>query len=214
MDHVISVELQLHQRVRRHDERRHLGGEAALLMHHHAVQVVVVPAELMAADLDRHLLIADRLEVLLQLDEAVGRDRQHDDEGSDRPADLEPRMTVDLRWHVAGGLAGATVAKNYPQEGSLDPDEHDDRDHRDADVGVVDALSIGRDRVGEDRAQAADIAGAEDESEGGQADGREERASASCHETKVYRRSVWRPGVPDRLTGWNPKAIEAVAHNP
>jgi len=170
-------------------------------MHDHAVQVVVVPAELMAADLDRHLLVADRLEVLLQLDEAVGRDRQHDDEGSDRPADLEPRMTVDLRWHVAGGLAGATVAKNYPQEGSLDPDEHDDRDHRDADVGVVDALSIGRDRVGEDRAQAADIAGAEDESEGGQADGREERASASCHETKVYRRSVWRPGVPDRLTG-------------
>src|SRR2546427_4062870 len=203
MDHVVSVELQLHQRVRRHDERPHLGGEAALLMVHHAVQVVVVPTELMAGDLDRNLLVADRLDVLLQLDEAVACDRQHDDEGSDRPADLEPRMTVDLRWHVGGWLAGATVAKNYPQECSLDPDEHDYRHHRDADIGVVDALSIGRDRVGEDRAQPADIAGAEEESEGGQADGREERARASCHETKVYRRSVWRPacpiGRPDRI---------------
>ena len=138
-------------------------------MHDDAIAVVVVPAELMAGNDHGHLLVADGLEVALQLDEAVGRDAQHDDQRHDRPRDLEAGVAVDLGRHVAGRLAGAAVADRDPQQRRLDAEEDDDRRDRDIDVGVVDALPVGRDRVRKDGVEAADIAGAENEGECGKA---------------------------------------------
>ena len=163
MDHVDRAELQLDQRVGGHDERHHGSGQISFLMHDDAVLVLVVPAELMTGDDHRHLLVADRQEVLLQLDKAVHGDGEHDDERRDRPRDLEAGMAVDLRRHVAGRLHRSPVPDDDPQQRGLDSDEDDDGQQRDADVGVVDALTVRRDGVGEDRMYASEIAGAEHE---------------------------------------------------
>ena len=108
---------------------------------------------------------------------------------------------MDLGHHVADRLPGSSVAQDYPKQRELDPEEDDDRDHRDAGVRVVDVFAVGRRRVREDGAETADIARAEDEGEPSQARDCDERASATNHEVEVYRRLDLRPGVPDQPTG-------------
>src|SRR6266508_1174860 len=150
----------------------------------------------MPADEDGHLLVAYGLEVLLQLDEAVARDREDDDQRRERPRDLEARVAVDLGWHVAGRLARAPVAQHDPEEGEFD-----------ADVGVVDRPSIRRYRVGKDGVEAAaQIACAEQQSEGGQTTDGQERPDASSHEVEVYRRPIFQPRYVTLAAGLAPAA--------
>src|SRR5207249_12156330 len=92
------------------------------------------------------------------------------------------------RW-----LGRAPGAEDDPQHRGLEAEEEEEGEDRDPDVGVVGVLAVGRYRVGKDGGDAADVARAEKEREGGDACGREERASASNHKTEVYRRLESRP---------------------
>src|ERR1700730_7827569 len=145
MDYVRALKLQLDKRVDGNHERHDVADEAAFLVYYDAVFVGVVPAELVPADDDRHLLVGDRLKVLLQGREAVARNYEHDYQPGYRPGDFEAGVTVDLRGHVPHRLARTPVAENDPQKRRFDADEDDDRRDRDPDIGVVDVLTIGGD---------------------------------------------------------------------
>src|SRR5205814_5802284 len=104
--------------------------------------------------------------------------------------------------------------KRHPEQRSRHTDKHGNRHQRDVEVGVVDVLSVGRNGLRKDGTQAAEIAGAENESEAGESDGRDQRASASSHEMEVYRRQESHPAVPWTADPIESKSIVAVARKP
>src|ERR1700674_4103791 len=129
--------------------------------------IAVVPAELVPRDDNGHVLVGDRLEVLVQLNKAVGGDGEHDDQRNHGPHDLDLVISVDLRRNVACGLFRAAVPEYDPEQGRLDADEDDDGGNRDSDVGIEDVLAVGRHGGGEDGGDAAQsLAGVQQEGGG------------------------------------------------
>ena len=91
-----------------------------------------------------------------QLDEGDGGDEDEDHRGADRPADLEPRVAVDLGRHApAAGLE----LEHEPDQQALDPDEHDGRHDQDQQVQLGDVVRVGRRTVREEDEPGEDVDG-------------------------------------------------------
>ena len=115
-----------------------------------AVRIDVLPVELVALDLDHELvgaLAARRLDRRRAGEDDDG-DSDEDDGRDQRPDDLEPRVSVDLRaLDLVAGRPPAAKADDEEDERALDCDEDDGADGEDEPVELVDRLAARGRRV-------------------------------------------------------------------